>query len=139
MSKQSHNPRKGGRGVSLHLIKNPNYLCIVCSVCLFGLLESFDRDQGGVVDSLTPEFFTSSLSSAISLSPSHLAVKWSNVFKALFHFIVLSTSSRADVCRCSLDNTACYCSWKTPLMKTCVAWSLVLKLAGEVENRKNKN
>lgn len=59
---------EGWRGVLLHLIKNLNYLCIVCSVCLFGLLESCDRDQGGVVVSLTPELFTSSLPSAICLS-----------------------------------------------------------------------
>lgn len=38
-----------GRGGMLHLIRNLNYFCIVCLVCLFILLESCDRNQGVVV------------------------------------------------------------------------------------------
>lgn len=41
--------RGGGWGGMLHLIRNLNYFCIICLVCLFILLESCDRDQGGVV------------------------------------------------------------------------------------------
>lgn len=116
-------------GVVSHPIKNVNYICIVCIVvvCLFGLVESCDRDQGGGEVPVTLELFTSSLPSTISLS--HLAVKWRNVFKASSSFTgALTTSSCADVavCVCFRGHTACYCSWKTLLMEKCVAWSLIL-------------
>lgn len=88
LCKYTHDP---GGGCMLTLIRILNYFCIVCPVCLFILLESCDRDQGGVVISLTPKLFTSSLPLAISpsLPLSHLAVKWRNVFKALPDFTVI--------------------------------------------------
>ena len=57
--------------VGFHL-RNVNYFYIVCAVvvCLFGLVESCDRDQGGGLVSATLESFASSLLSAIALSPS---------------------------------------------------------------------
>ena len=109
-----------------HLIRNVNYLCIVCTVvvCLFGLEESCDRDQGGVwvcvcvcvcvCVSLTLELFASSLPSAVSLS--HLALKWRNVFKASSNFTgALTTSSYADVAVCGVYvcvRAVCWRGWR---------------------------
>lgn len=126
------------QGVVFHLIRNVNYLCIVCPVvvCLCGLVESCDRDQGGAAASMTLELFASSLPSSLSLS--HLAVKWRNVFKASSNFTgALTTSSHTDVAACVAGVVELVCVHvcflghrvllflENPLMEKCVVWSLI--------------
>ena len=71
----------GGGGVVSRLIRNVNYLCIICVVvcfvvCLFGLVGAavMIGSGGSGVRSVTLETLTSS------------AVKWRNVFKASSDF-----------------------------------------------------
>lgn len=83
------------QGLVFHLTRNANYLCIVCCVvCLFDLVESWDRDQGRWCrwhsSCLPPHYLRPSLS--------HLALKRRNVFKASSSFTgALTTSLHADV------------------------------------------